>query len=310
MLEHVIIAGVNKCGTTSLYRYLSNHPEVCASSVKETQFFQEYVTEKSELTYDNYRRFFRECDSTRTVAVEASPSYFTSGKSIAERIALVVPDAKLIIMLRDPVERLFSYFRSAQAYDNYATPFLEGYSFAEFVRDAIDATRDGAGRDDKTTEFARALRQGNYAAHADNFHTVFADSQVHYVMFEDFRRAPGLALQDLCTFLGISNEFFKDYEFTVENKSRHYRNRRLQRLAFRINMRIEGLLNRNPALRRVIRSAYLRLNEQRTKGDAAIDERSKEALTEYYSDSDRKLLRFVSERYPALEPPGWLKATS
>jgi hypothetical protein len=309
MLQHVIIAGVNKCGTTSLFRYLSDHPEICASSVKETQFFQEYVTEESDLTYDNYRRFFPDCDATTAAAIEASPSYFTSGGSVAARIASVVPDVKLIIMLRDPVERLHSYFKSAQAYDNYATPFLEGYSFDEFVREAIDATHDRAGQDEKTTEFVRALRQGDYAAHSNKFHAVFADSQIHYIMFEEFCREPGLVLRNLCAFLGISHEFYKDFDFTVENKSRHYKSRRLQRLAFRINMRFEGFLNRYPSLRRLIRSAYVRLNEERTKRGASISEESREALRDYYSNSHQQLTRFLAERYAAIELPGWSKST-
>jgi uncharacterized protein CbrC (UPF0167 family) len=305
-MSHAIIAGVNKCGTTSLFRYLSDHPEICTSSIKETRFFHDYVTDDDALTYANYRRYFKAGDSKCTVAIEASPSYFTSGRRLAERITSVLPDVKLIVVLRNPVDRLYSYFKSAQNYDNYATPMLEGYEFGQFVREAIEAANGHGGDDEKKIEFERALRQGEYVSHAESFHSVFPDSRVHYVFLERLRETPREVLGNLCIFCGVDASCFDNYDFTVENKSRQFRNQHLQRLAYHVNMRTEGFLNRVPVMRRWLRSIYLLVNEDKKVVGKAIDEDTGKALDDYYRESNSRIREFLSVRYPELDLPGWL----
>jgi hypothetical protein len=288
---------------------LSNHPVVCASSIKETQFFHDWVTADEALTYENYRRFFSDCGAETSVAVEASPSYFTSGLRLAERIASVLPDVKLIVMLRDPVDRLYSYFKSAQNYDNYATPMLEGYTFGEFVEEAIATVRELSSGDEKKTEFRRALEQGAYMSHAREFHAIFPHARIRYVFLEEFRKDPRRCMQDLCDFVGLTPCFYNNYNFSVENKSRNYRIRLLQRVAFQANRRLEGFLNRTPGLRRRLRSGYLMLNEDRSSAEAKIDTTSREMLGDFYRESNSNFRDFLVEHYPRLRLPSWLQAT-
>ena len=71
--RHIIIAGSNKCGTTSLFRYFGHHPEVQISSVKESLFFRNNSCEEVEADYAAYLSLFPDLRSEKHVLVEATP---------------------------------------------------------------------------------------------------------------------------------------------------------------------------------------------------------------------------------------------
>lgn len=118
-VPNFIIIGETKCGTTSMYDNLIQHPKILPSlgngediimdgtiplGVKELRFFDKYYYKG----WDWYRNCFPECPEGY-ITGEASPTYLYREQAI-QRIAEVMPDCKLIIMLRNPVDRLISHF--------------------------------------------------------------------------------------------------------------------------------------------------------------------------------------------------------
>jgi hypothetical protein len=106
-LPNLIIIGAQKCGTSVLHYYLGLHPEVSMSKPKELNFF---IDERNwPRGVDWYRGQF---DPHATVRGEASPNYtaFPQHEGVPERMAQVVPDAKLIYMVRDPLERIAAHW--------------------------------------------------------------------------------------------------------------------------------------------------------------------------------------------------------
>jgi hypothetical protein len=102
-LPTFVIIGAQKCGTTALHAYLSRHPEISMSRPKELDYFiEEFNLAKGE---DWYRSRF---DPEFAVRGESSPNYTAYPKleRVPERMAALVPDAKLIFMVRDPVARV------------------------------------------------------------------------------------------------------------------------------------------------------------------------------------------------------------
>jgi hypothetical protein len=99
-----LIIGAQKAGTTSLHAYLAAHPEVSPSTVKEVHYF--------DLSYHRgrrwYRAHFRRLRAGQKLAGEASP-YYLYHPLVPRRVAVDLPEAKLIAVLRDPVERAFSH---------------------------------------------------------------------------------------------------------------------------------------------------------------------------------------------------------
>ncbi len=107
LLPHFIIIGAMKSGTTSLYRYLKAHPEINMSSKKETNYFlHKNFYQKSTAWYSSH--FTGEAK----LRGEASTSYakFPTHTKVAARIFSILPEVKLIYLVRDPLERLVSHY--------------------------------------------------------------------------------------------------------------------------------------------------------------------------------------------------------
>ncbi len=105
MLPNLIVVGAQKCATSSLHQYLDAHPDICMSETKELDFF---VAEKQwRRGLDWYRSQF---PSDAPLRGESSPNYtaFPLFKGVPERMHSLIPEAKLIYVVRDPVDRMLS----------------------------------------------------------------------------------------------------------------------------------------------------------------------------------------------------------
>src|SRR3954452_4665444 len=103
-LPNVFIIGAAKCGTTSLHHYLGQHPEISMSRAKEPSVFSQgrWVTK-----YESYDGLF-DCDAPYRGDASTSYSRYPVEGDAAARIHAAVPDAKLIYLVRDPIERTVS----------------------------------------------------------------------------------------------------------------------------------------------------------------------------------------------------------
>lgn len=110
MLPNLIIIGAMKCATSALHHYLSLHPSIVMSVPKELDFFVEGKNWNKGL--DWYESHFDTTSKQAKVYGEASPSYtgFPAIPGVAERMHSVVPDTKLIYLVRHPIERIISHY--------------------------------------------------------------------------------------------------------------------------------------------------------------------------------------------------------
>jgi hypothetical protein len=108
VLPNLIVIGAAKCGTTSMHRYLDTHPEISMSGVKELNFFVTEERWSRGLAW--YESQFPEPSKVRGEASTLYTSY-PHHVGIPARMAAVVPDAKLIYLVRDPMERIISSYR-------------------------------------------------------------------------------------------------------------------------------------------------------------------------------------------------------
>jgi hypothetical protein len=106
-LPTLIVIGAQKCGTSALHAYLGAHPEVSMSSPKELDFF---IAEKN--WHRGLHWYGRHFDGARAVRGESSPNYtaYPIWKDVPERMTTVVPDAKFIYLVRDPLARMASHW--------------------------------------------------------------------------------------------------------------------------------------------------------------------------------------------------------
>ena len=120
MLPNLIIIGAQKCGTTSLHYYLNCHQDIAMSTRKELNFF---IEEKN--WHKGIQWYEKQFSTTVPIIGEASPNYtfYPHFRGVPERMYSVIPNAKLIYILRDPIKRMIADYIHALA-DGYSPPPL------------------------------------------------------------------------------------------------------------------------------------------------------------------------------------------
>jgi Sulfotransferase family len=190
------IVGAAKAGTTSLYAGLRQHPDVFMSYPKEPHFFTQ-VNPPAELrwhfeAYASPQRYLGLFEGSRGFKAvgEASTSYLWHPQ-VAWRIRRQVPDARIIIALRDPIER---------AYSHYLMHVREGIQPLDFY----DALQEDLGRTDPAWAISHFyVGKGQYARQVRRYLEVFGPDRVRIVLFDDLERDARAQLGEIARFLGL-----------------------------------------------------------------------------------------------------------
>ena len=204
-LPDFLIVGHPKCGTTALFELLRTHPEIYMPPRKEPWFFAEELHEFTPprpegvpSTVAEYATWFTEARSGEKIG-EASPFYLWS-TSAAANIATVLPDARIIAILREPASFLYSLHLQ----------LLELYIEAEpDLGRAMELEEERRqGRLPRYTYFPQLLLYSEYIRYVEQlqrFHAVFAPEQVKILIYEDFRADNEATVRDVRRFLGVED---------------------------------------------------------------------------------------------------------
>jgi hypothetical protein len=180
-LPTVIVIGAQKSGTSALHAYLGLHPEVSISSPKELDFF---IAERNwPRGLDWYRSHF---DADRPVRGESSPNYtaYPIWKDVPERMATVVPDAKLVYLVRDPLDRIASHW-------------IHNWALRREMR-----APEAAIRDDPIY-----LTRSRYMFQLDRYLALFSAEQILVLDQHDLRRNRHETLEQVYRFVGVDPGF-------------------------------------------------------------------------------------------------------
>lgn len=206
-LPNFFVIGAQKSGTTALYYHLRSHPEVYMSPVKEPQFFAPDLAKPSTGPGDRSSYKFQDVKSyselfagvrAESAVGEASVGYLYSSIA-ARRIAEVVPDARLIAVLRNPVDRAHS-------------------NFLHLVRDGREPFRDFASalaaEDDRRRQGWSAnwhyRAKGYYGCQIGRYLDVFPRDRLRVYLYDDFEERPLEVLDDIARFLAVEAAFDQD----------------------------------------------------------------------------------------------------
>ena len=206
-LPDFVIIGAARCGTTSLHAYLRAHPEVFMSTEKETDYFSLGDLPPDEIpvnaaawrakTRAEYERFFRDAGDARAVG-EASPTYLFYPRS-AERMRQAIPDAKVICVLRDPVERAYSHFALARKM---------GFETVEDFEAAV-ALEDERWSHDRSMRFPYT-RASLYHDGLLEFVRRYPRERILVLRFEDLASDTAATMRRIQAFIGVDPEFVPD----------------------------------------------------------------------------------------------------
>ena len=209
VLPDFIIIGVHKGGTTSLYDYLAGHPQVVPAFEKEVHYFDS----RWDGEVDSYRASFPNTARTRwverrhgrAVTGEASP-YYVSHPHIPRRVAQMVPDARLILLLRNPVDRAVSAFQ----HNRRRTPNEPLDSLSEAIDRELEFLSDEQQRlieDERHPDFEYAwhcyLRRGVYVDQIRWWHEQFPRDQLLILQSEQLGERPAEVFDEVRRFIGL-----------------------------------------------------------------------------------------------------------
>jgi hypothetical protein len=188
-LPNFIVIGAMKAGTTSLYTYLGSHPQVFMSAIKEPEFF---VAERNH-SLDWYKGLFDEAGDAAAIG-EASTDYskYPMWKGVPERLAALLPDVKLIYLVRHPIQRLLSHYRH----------LLE--------RREVDSPPEVA-----LLEDPMFVDHSRYAMQIDQYFQFFPRESLLVLKSEDLRADRDVTMRRVYRFLGVDPEW-RDPSFDHE----------------------------------------------------------------------------------------------
>src|SRR4051794_682183 len=217
MLPNLFVIGAAKAGTTALHHYLAQHPDIFMSPLKEPNYFafdhriptfaNPYLTLRTEFERDRLRRERFEMSVLdraeyerlfargrhRAVRGESSPAYlYFPGTAV--RIRRAVPDARIVAVLRNPVDR---------AYSKYLQMRRDSMEPLGNFADAVDA--EGWRKRAGWSPTWLYMDRGYYHRQLKPYFEQFDRSQIHVLLYEDLERDPSAALSAIFEFLGVDS---------------------------------------------------------------------------------------------------------
>ena len=233
-----LIIGAPKAGTTSLYHYLGQHPEIEFAAMKEPKYFSfkdlkfdfngpsravDKIKKSTVTDKDNYLKLFS--NLTAPNIGEASPNYFHYIPA-AENIYDFNPKMRLIVILRNPVDRLYS---------DWKHNIRMGWEPIKRFDNIFQTTEIRMARN--SLPYYDYLIKGNYASHLTRFYNFFSEEQIKVVLYDDFQKDSNLVCKEIIKFLGARSDFsfetkkiYLQSGFTPRNIRLHKVSKRIGRL--------------------------------------------------------------------------------
>ena len=281
---NLFIAGAPRCGTSSLHAWLDGMPGIRMSRIKEPNYFsRQVISAESPLVKPirdeaKYLQLWSDA-GTAHYRGEASPNYLEDPGApalIKERC----PDARIIVSLRDPVER-------------YHSTYLMLRNNRQSMGSVMDEIRKAIDGEGNPSQPIVPLRTGLYAAQLERYRAVFGDRRLKVLVFEEMMADVPGALREVLSFLDIDHST----DGFAERPQRQYSEARGPLVRFLFGNRLisrtaESLVPYG--LRKWVRNAIL----VREAAKPALDGDAREFLRAYYRDDVAKLERLLGRRLP------------
>jgi len=263
------IVGAPKCGTTALYSYLSGHPDIGMSKDKEPNFFAGDVVghQRNSATLTQYLSNFSRATGKRRIG-EASTTYLAS-RSAPKEILDFNPSAQIIVMVRSPIDVIHSM---------HSQKLFNGTEHITRFELAIDSQetrywRAGPFRGEPVLRpHYREITR--FSEQIQRYFDAFGKERVHVILYDDFAKAPGIAYENVLSFLRLRS--YKRSNFEIINENKRVRFPALQNWLMYPYKLLRPIGYVSPALWRGIRDIARRLNyvyESRSAIEAGFRQR-------------------------------------
>lgn len=287
--KYFFILGAAKCGTSSLYYYLDQHPDILMSTPKETLFFEKDY--KKDLTY--YRgKYFPNYKGEAFLGEARHRNLYLP--FVPERIAESFPDAKLIIILRNPVDRAYSHYLHRK---NRGVELL---NFKDAIKEDEMRIKNGIlfknqsdiekylkqlATDGAMLEYRTYLDSGYYVEQIERYLKLFNRDQIFITFTEDLKKDVRKTYFDLLAFLDKDLRLI-DIDFSEQNTRTNL-----------LNIQFSNIASKYPAVKSFIpkwakQISYI-ITDKISTNESELDDEIRLWLISHYKEHNKKLERLT-----------------
>ncbi len=263
-LPDFVIIGAIRSGTTSLARHLGAHPQIYVARQKEIRYFNSGLEKGVEWYASQFDRTL-----PSQICGEATPAYMSNAEAM-RRMSEVIPDARLIAMVREPSNRAWSH---------YWMRHERGHEQRGFEQ-AIEQEMEVIAKDGPDGKGVHYLNNGMYAHHLKRALDLYPPDNLLVLVFERMRDEPEAQYRAACRFLGVADTVIP------ENLGRPINSY----VSFR-SVSLRDLSKRAP---RKIRRVIGRLNTRRNVSYPEMADGSRELLSEFFRPHNEELKRLLN----------------
>lgn len=221
------IVGEPKCGTTSMHEYLKEHPQIFMTDTKETGFFAKDIQKEFVKFNGENPKFYNDSDyydlysavSNEKIVGESSTNYLVS-KVAAKNIFDFNPNAKIIVMYREPVSLLISYNEYAQSTMQENVNLLEGLKLEPERKKWRLLPNHHFLRVPSSLYYSDRV---SFTEHLERFLEYFPKKQIHIIFLKELRSNPKRVYRETLKFLEVENSFTLDFNIYNKKSNKRYR---------------------------------------------------------------------------------------
>jgi len=277
------IVGADKAGTSSLYSYLKEIPGIFMSPIKEPNYFSVKTMPQNGLLNTirdkkKYLALFKNVKDEKILG-EASSSYLADPEAV-NLIQQVSPRAKILISLRDPVERIFSHYLMLRRLQ-----IIKSTLYSEIQ---VELNKE----EDKKN-YKLFLYHGLYYENVKRYLDVFGTNNVNLIIFEEFIKNEKATIENILKFLNLKNDL-KNFEPQIYNKYGIVRSPLAQKILQSKKLRRISEKFISPPKRRMLKEKFILKEEEKPK----MEENEKKLLINYYRDDVQKLKNLLGRKLP------------
>ncbi|MBT6312545.1 MAG: hypothetical protein HOJ21_05005 [Alphaproteobacteria bacterium] len=255
-LPNLIVAGAPKCGTSSLFQWIADHPEAEGARIKETCYFNDPsshvfspVQNFALMGLAGYEDYFPVKKPNAKVRLEATPTYMYQQTALAH-----LPDLpttpKFLFVVRDPAAQLLSTYRY---YCNNWLMLGAEVSFGDF----IEMVENQDPKLEQNELLADAFVNVRYCEWLDRWQDRVGHDRMRVLTTDALSQDRSSTLAGIAAWLGLDPDFYRNYAFPRENESYRVKNRTVHSA----NVRLRGLIAKTP-LYKFARTVYRRINTE------------------------------------------------
>ena len=285
-LPHFILAGSPKCGSTSLFYYLAEHPEIFMSPQKEIHYFSFEILNELDQgpndervnafhinNYDDYINQFRKAKPTQIIG-EVSPSYVNYPETTIPKIKKHIGNPKIIMLIRDPIKR---------AYSNYLHLFREDREKLSFY----DALLEEDERiKNKYSDFWYYRFNSMYYDKIKKFDDAF--DKMLIVTTENLNKDPKAVMKSIYRFLGVDDRFNPESIHQKYNPGGLYKSNIITKFFFR-QSKLRSLIKKIMPITPAMKKIKLKLIKNFKEETPQIDPKAEEFLIKHFKKDVQKL---------------------